>query len=614
MALLHDRVRAAAERDPQRGDARALRRRRPSPRPPPLRGPLVRRPGADAARLAAALGLARRSPARSTIELRRGDDYTILDTRGEARHLRPGAALDGAERHRLHGRRPHRPARGAGERHRRLAADARDASAAAPTSATPIRWSSAATLWADASARSRPRCGRSCAATTSSSCRTTSRQSRLHARRLHAAGLLDDDELAETLTRARRDHRSTSSRSRRGRALRDRAAARRGRPQDPRRPLAQRPGRGRLPPLRRRTRATEADERAARRSPARSSTAPRRRQRRRCPGYTHLQRAIPVTRRPPPARLGRDARARPRPLRVRRRPGRGRRRSAPARSPARRCRCRRRPTPMRNTIDAVADRDFALDYLYACAVLFSHLSRIGEELVLWTTAEFGFARLPEDGRHGLVDDAAEAQPRRRRARARQGGHRDRAPHGPARDAEGRCRSPTTATCRRTSRRSSPRGRDVRGALARADGARPRPRVRPRPARRRVRRPAPARDRRRRGARPRGRPVPRRARAGRRLRARRDVRGARRLRRGSATWRGRGRRRRERDGREAARGLARGPRPDCGSATSSPAEIEAILDLAAALKLDPQPLTPARLARPPLRASRRRARGSRSPSR
>ena len=50
---------------------------------------------------------------------------------------------------------------------------------------------------------------------------------------------------------------------------------------------------------------------------------------------------------------------------------------------------------MRNSLDAVADRDFVLDYLYACAVLFSHLSRIGEELCLWVTSEFGFARLPE---------------------------------------------------------------------------------------------------------------------------------------------------------------------------------------------------------------------------
>jgi len=55
---------------------------------------------------------------------------------------------------------------------------------------------------------------------------------------------------------------------------------------------------------------------------------------------------------------------------------------------------------VRNSLDAVADRDFALDYLYAAAVLFTHLSRIGEELVLWTTSEFGFARLPETAATG----------------------------------------------------------------------------------------------------------------------------------------------------------------------------------------------------------------------
>jgi argininosuccinate lyase len=51
--------------------------------------------------------------------------------------------------------------------------------------------------------------------------------------------------------------------------------------------------------------------------------------------------------------------------------------------------------PLRNSLDAVADRDFALDYLYAHAVLFGHLSRIGEEICLWATAEFDFVRLPE---------------------------------------------------------------------------------------------------------------------------------------------------------------------------------------------------------------------------
>jgi argininosuccinate lyase len=55
---------------------------------------------------------------------------------------------------------------------------------------------------------------------------------------------------------------------------------------------------------------------------------------------------------------------------------------------------------MRNSLDAVADRDFALDYLYAVAVLFGHLSRIGEELCMWASAEFAFLRLPEAGATG----------------------------------------------------------------------------------------------------------------------------------------------------------------------------------------------------------------------
>ncbi|MGH2933632.1 MAG: argininosuccinate lyase [Gaiellaceae bacterium] len=57
-------------------------------------------------------------------------------------------------------------------------------------------------------------------------------------------------------------------------------------------------------------------------------------------------------------------------------------------------------TPMRNSLDAVADRDFALDYLYAATVLFTHLSRIGEEIVLWCTSEFGFVHLPASAATG----------------------------------------------------------------------------------------------------------------------------------------------------------------------------------------------------------------------
>jgi argininosuccinate lyase len=48
-----------------------------------------------------------------------------------------------------------------------------------------------------------------------------------------------------------------------------------------------------------------------------------------------------------------------------------------------------------NSMDAVADRDFALDLVYACATCALHLSRLAEELVLWTSGEFGFA-VPDD--------------------------------------------------------------------------------------------------------------------------------------------------------------------------------------------------------------------------
>jgi argininosuccinate lyase len=113
------------------------------------------------------------------------------------------------------------------------------------------------------------------------------------------------------------------------------------------------------------------------------------------PGYTHLQRAQPVT-------LGHHLLAWVEML------DRDRDRFALASSHA-------GPIPLgagalagttlplpkvRNSLDSVADRDFVLDYLYACAGLFVHLSRIGEELALWATAEFGFVRLPESAATG----------------------------------------------------------------------------------------------------------------------------------------------------------------------------------------------------------------------
>ena len=48
-----------------------------------------------------------------------------------------------------------------------------------------------------------------------------------------------------------------------------------------------------------------------------------------------------------------------------------------------------------NSLDAVGDRDFALELVAACALVQLHLSRLGEELVLWATHEFGFATLGE---------------------------------------------------------------------------------------------------------------------------------------------------------------------------------------------------------------------------
>lgn len=49
----------------------------------------------------------------------------------------------------------------------------------------------------------------------------------------------------------------------------------------------------------------------------------------------------------------------------------------------------------RNTMDAVSDRDFALDLAFACVQLALHLSRLGEDVTLWASAEFGFLRLAD---------------------------------------------------------------------------------------------------------------------------------------------------------------------------------------------------------------------------
>ena len=51
--------------------------------------------------------------------------------------------------------------------------------------------------------------------------------------------------------------------------------------------------------------------------------------------------------------------------------------------------------PMANSLDAVSDRDFALETLAAASIAAMHLSRLAEEIVLWTSPQFGFARLSD---------------------------------------------------------------------------------------------------------------------------------------------------------------------------------------------------------------------------
>jgi len=120
------------------------------------------------------------------------------------------------------------------------------------------------------------------------------------------------------------------------------------------------------------------------------------------PGYTHLQRAQPVRLAHHwlafVEMLGRDA--------ERFRDLRGRLRHAPLGSGAlagttlpldreATARALGFEAPARNSMDAVASRDAALEFLSACAIAAVHLSRLAEELVLWSTAEFGFVELAD---------------------------------------------------------------------------------------------------------------------------------------------------------------------------------------------------------------------------
>jgi argininosuccinate lyase len=53
------------------------------------------------------------------------------------------------------------------------------------------------------------------------------------------------------------------------------------------------------------------------------------------------------------------------------------------------------PRVSKNSIDTVSDRDFILEFISIAAILFVHLSRLAEELILWSSQEFGFVELPD---------------------------------------------------------------------------------------------------------------------------------------------------------------------------------------------------------------------------
>ncbi len=49
----------------------------------------------------------------------------------------------------------------------------------------------------------------------------------------------------------------------------------------------------------------------------------------------------------------------------------------------------------RNSMDAVSDRDFAVEFIFNCSLVMTHLSRLSEELIIWSSSEFAFVALPD---------------------------------------------------------------------------------------------------------------------------------------------------------------------------------------------------------------------------
>ena len=131
--------------------------------------------------------------------------------------------------------------------------------------------------------------------------------------------------------------------------------------------------------------------------------------------------------RPPPARLLLDARPRrpALPVRARQRLGDAARLRRSGRASTGRSTARAVADDLGfahvspNSIDGASNRDFVLDYLAAASACAMHLSRLGSEIVIWSSSEFGFCRARRVLLLGVEHHAAEGEPRLGRAAARQ---------------------------------------------------------------------------------------------------------------------------------------------------------------------------------------------------
>ena len=112
-----------------------------------------------------------------------------------------------------------------------------------------------------------------------------------------------------------------------------------------------------------------------------------------------------------------------------------------------------------NSLDAVSDRDYLLDLEYACAVSMMHLSRLCEEIVLWSSTEFGFITLSDAYSTGSSIMPQKKNPDFAELTRGQVRPRLRRPDGAAHHDEVAAPSPTTRTFRSARRaRSMPPAR------------------------------------------------------------------------------------------------------------------------------------------------------------